>query len=129
MKYLLDVNVLVAHLVAVHTHHARTRAWVLTLARADTLLLSPWVEIGFLRVGLQARLIPDLATGQRLLRGVAAGAARIEAIADGSRAAALPLWADTPARLGDGHLAALAAAHGCRLATFDRDIPGACQIP
>ncbi len=129
MKYLLDVNVVVAHLVAVHTHHSRARAWVLSLRRDDSILLTPWVEIAFLRVGLHAHLLPDLASGQRLLRGLAAGAARVESVADASRASALPSWADTPARLGDGHLAALATAHHARLATFDQGIPGAYLIP
>ena len=128
MKHLLDVNVVVSLLLAVHPHHDRARSWLLSL-RGDTLLLTPWVEIGFLRVGLHTRLLPDLATGQKLLQGFPTAAARLVRIADNSRAAALPSWVLTAAHLGDGHLSALAATQGARLTTFDQGIPEAYLIP
>jgi len=129
VKYLLDVNALLAHLLEEHVHHARARRWILGLTDADSVLLTPWTEIGFLRVGLQTRFLPDLETGHQLLGGVAAGKAAIGFIPDNCRSIDLPVWAATPSRLGDGHLAVLAARHGAALATFDQGIPGAFLIP
>ena len=129
MKVLLDVNVLVALLLAVHSHHKRARAWMLRLGRGDTVLLTPWVELAFLRVGLQSRLLPDLATGQLLLAGFRPGAARLDFLADDARADSLPDWVGSAAAIGDGHLSSLASAHGATLVTFDQDIPGALVIP
>lgn len=129
MKYLLDVNAVVAHLLAVHVHHARARTWCLGLARTDLILLTPVVELGFLRVGLHTRLLPDIGTGQKLLRGFAAGAAAVDWLPDTVRASTLPKWARTAAQVTDGHLLALAEAAGAQLATFDRGIPGAFRIP
>jgi predicted nucleic acid-binding protein len=40
----------------------------------------------------------------------------------------LPAYVKTPAQLTDGHLIALAAAHGAKLATLDSKIPGAERI-
>lgn len=129
MKYLLDVNALVALLVAAHVHHQRVRAWIAGLGEEDAVLLTPWTEVAFLRVGLAAQLLPDVATGRKLIKGISAGTAVVEFIADTSRARDLPAWASTPAKLGDGHLFALAESQGARLATFDQGIPGAVLIP
>ncbi|MEY2879469.1 MAG: hypothetical protein RLZZ15_1849, partial [Verrucomicrobiota bacterium] len=41
----------------------------------------------------------------------------------------LPAWVQTPAQTTDGHLLALAARHGAKLATLDTGIPGALLIP
>ena len=40
----------------------------------------------------------------------------------------LPAWVQTPAQTTDGHLLALAAKHGAKLATLDTGIPGALLI-
>lgn len=129
MKYLLDVNALLAYLIEAHVHHTRARRWVLGLTAKDTILIAPWVEIGCLRVGLQTRHLESREMGLELLAGMAAGKAVVVFIPDDSRAADLPGWATSPARLSDGHLFALAARHGAALATFDQGIPGAGLIP
>jgi predicted nucleic acid-binding protein len=110
-------------------HHVRARRWMCALTAQDTLLLTPWTEMGFMRVGLQARLLPDIATGRKLLAGLAGGKAKVGFCPDGSRADDLPAWATTPALIGDGHLTALAAANRARLATLDEGIADARLIP
>ncbi|MDD2762747.1 MAG: PIN domain-containing protein [Opitutaceae bacterium] len=128
MKYLLDVNVVVALLIAAHEHHESAETWAGTLQRDDQVLLCPWSEIGFVRVALAAGYVPDAATARRVLAAFQAAKAEVGFIADDRRAAHLPAWVKTPGQTGDGHLASLAAAGGAKLATFDRDIPGAEKI-
>jgi hypothetical protein len=41
----------------------------------------------------------------------------------------LPSWVRVPRQTTEGHLAALAKAHGAMLATLDGKIPGAFLIP
>lgn len=129
MKYLVDVNLLLALLTRGHVHHARARRWLRSLAASDSLVLSPLGEIGFIRVGLQSRHVPDVATGRKLLAGFSGGTPRVDFLADDSPAAALPSWVSTPGEITDGHLSALASSHRARLATFDQGIPGAFLIP
>lgn len=50
-------------------------------------------------------------------------------VSDSLGAAGLPAWANTAAKTTDGHLLALAQAHGAQLATLDRGTPGALLIP
>jgi len=50
-------------------------------------------------------------------------------LADALGAERLPKWVKTGSQTTDGHLVALAAAHGSILATLDRGIPGAFVIP
>lgn len=47
---------------------------------------------------------------------------------DGSGVDALPKWVKTARQTTDGHLVALAEAHGAKLATFDRGMPGTLLI-
>jgi predicted nucleic acid-binding protein len=49
-------------------------------------------------------------------------------LADDRDASQLPSWVKSPRQITDGHLVALAAAHGAKLATLDEGIPGAYLI-
>lgn len=129
MKYLLDVNVLLALLATGHTHHQRASAWAASLAKADSFLLTPLVELGFLRVGLNTKHVPDLASGQQMLSAFASGQRKVALVSDNSPARDLPAWVATPAGIMDGHLLALATRHRAQLATMDAGIPGAVLIP
>ncbi len=129
MNYLLDVNVVVALLGETHDLHDRAERWVATLTAADDLLLCPWVEVGYIRVTLATRRDLALADAQRLLAAMRCGHARLRAIADNSRAAALPAWVKHHGHVGDGHLLALAADQGAKLATLDTGIPGSFLLP
>lgn len=46
MKYLLDVNLLLACLVRTHPHHGKALAWV----AGKSIVLCPIIELGFLRI-------------------------------------------------------------------------------
>ena len=129
MKYLLDVNVLVALLIEAHEHHEAAESWAAALGRGDQVLLCPWSEIGFVRVALAAGYVPDIALARQALVEFRAGKAEVGFVVDDRRAADLPEWVGTPAQTSDGHLASLAVACGAKLATFDGRLTGAYAIP
>ena len=82
------------------------------------------VEIGFLRVSVQARLQPNIATARRALADLKASA-HMTLLPDDIGAASLPAYVTRPAEITDGHLLALAKRHDAKLATLDAGIPGA----
>ena len=47
MKYLLDVNVLLAAIWTNHSRHSETFSWL----KEKSLVVSPLSELGFLRIG------------------------------------------------------------------------------
>jgi len=112
MKYLLDVNVLLAGLWKDHPRHAETAAWI----QGKDLVLCPLAELGFLRISTNKKAInAPMKAARELLSRFAA-----ERIADD-----LPALDSKPNRsedVTDHYLADLAARHGCRLATFDESI-------
>jgi hypothetical protein len=82
------------------------------------------------RIASQARLSPDHAAARALLEAVRTNRRRpFVRLADDLGADSLPAWVRTPAQTTDGHLLALAEAHGARLATLDEGIPDAVVIP
>jgi uncharacterized protein len=130
MKYLLDVNALVALGIFHHGFHIRVNAWVTSQESADWLTCSI-TELGFARVVAQApdygfsvqqarTLLLSLKTNSRL---------RLKLLADSNDISLLPAWVKTPKQTTDGHLVQLASANGAVLATFDEGIPGAFLIP
>lgn len=128
MTYLLDVNALIALGISHHADHARVARWVRGL-RGDKLASCPMTEIGFVRITCGgAGLVSDAAVARQLLARLKT-AAHIELLADGNGAADLPAWVVRPAQVTDGHLLALAAKYGARLATLDTGIRGAVLIP
>ena len=133
MKYLLDVNVLVAWGWSDHVAHERTVRWIAATASqaAATLLTSAIPQLGFVRVSVQR-------TGGRVTVTEAAGTLAGMLSALGPRHAFLPddrpaddfpAWCREASRTTDAHLLRLAAAHGARLATLDTGIPGAFLVP
>lgn len=128
MTYLLDVNALIALGVTYHADHARVARWVRRLGN-DQLASCSITEIGFVRITCGgAGLVQDAAVGRQLLHRLKV-AAGIALLADANGAADLPAWVLRPAQVTDGHLLALAAKHGARLATLDTGIRGAILIP
>jgi uncharacterized protein len=133
MKYLLDVNALVALGVEKHLFHERVALWVGTLAEKGIpeLATCSITELGFVRVLSQARqygfTFPDARA--LLLRLRAATDLNFALIPDNHDLSYLPNWVGHPAQLTDGHLAELAKTNGAVLATLDRKIPGAYLIP
>ena len=126
MTYLLDVNALLALGIVDHEFHLRISSWLLRQA-ASTFATCAITELGFVRLASQ---IPaygfSVAQAKSVLRGLKEGpSAQFTFLADDQDASKLPSWVKGTKQVTDGHLAALAAAHGARLATLDERIPGA----
>ena len=126
MKYLLDVNTLVACRHTGHPHHAAFHQWAVK-AGFSNLRTCVHAELGFLRVSMHAlqmtRAQADAALAEiRLWIG--------GYISDCPQPR-LAAWAGTAAKTTDAYLCQLAAANGMMLATFDSGIkdPAAYLIP
>jgi len=133
VKYLLDVNVLVAWGWSDHVDHERTVAWIAAtcLEGRAVLLTSAIPQLGFVRVSVQRTR--GRVTVQGAGRTLAGMLSRLGAhhvfLPDDRPAAEFPAWCGSPSRTTDAHLVALAQAHGARLATLDTGIPGAFVLP
>ena len=132
MRFLLDVNALVALGVVEHQFHSRTTAWVRTLRLQpeSALLTCSITELGFVRVLSGAKSYGfTVATAVALLRRVKTEDERLfEFITDDRGASGLPSWVAHPKQVTDGHLMRLAAVKNAALATLDTRIPGAFVI-
>ena len=133
MRYLADVNVLVAWAWQGHSSHDRVENWIESLQKqsGSVLLTCAITELGFLRVSLQ---IPgysiDIVTAQTALSSMKrAHGVTHEFIADDISGSELPIWSKSPRQITDGHLIQVAAAAEAQLASLDRGIPGTFLIP
>lgn len=133
MKYLLDVNALVAFGFFDHVFHEQLARWVRSLAvrGGEELATCAITELGFVRILPQ---VPQYGltldeTRDLLGRVKNEGNVRFSFLTDDQNASHLPRWVKMPKQVTDGHLVQLARAHGAMLATLDRNIPGAFLIP
>src|SRR6516162_6607111 len=133
MKYLLDVNSLLALAVLNHEFHSRVAAWVDRLAAKGILELATCsiTELGFVRVLGQAEQYGSSVTQARELLLELKNTKRVHwaFIPDHHDIRHLPKWVRSPRQTTDGHLVELAKANEAVLATLDRRIPGAFVIP
>jgi uncharacterized protein len=133
VKYLLDVNTLLALAVSEHEFHTRVASWVAKLSAKGTpeFATCSITELGFVRVLGQAQHYGSSVAQARelLLRLKNSDRVRWSFIADDRDVAHLPKWVRSPKQTTDGHLTGLAKAHGSVLATLDRRIPGAYIVP
>lgn len=133
MRYLLDVNTLLALVVLEHEFHARVASWVKRLGASGVpeLATCSITELGFVRVLGQAQQYgSSIAQARELLLKVKnSDGIRWIFISDDRDISHLPRWVRTPKQTTDGHLAELARANEAVLATLDRRIPGAFVIP
>ncbi|HJZ62774.1 MAG TPA: PIN domain-containing protein [Candidatus Acidoferrum sp.] len=133
MRYLLDVNTLLALVVLDHEFHARVAIWVERLGAGGVpeLATCSITELGFVRVLGQAQQYGSSIAQARelLLRVKNSKGMRWIFIPDDRDISRLPRWVRTPKQTTDGHLAELARANQAILATLDRRIPGAFFIP
>jgi predicted nucleic acid-binding protein len=133
MKYLLDVNALLALAVWEHEFHARVSKWVERLAASDVpeLATCSITELGFVRVLGQAQQYGSSVAQARelLLKVKNSDEIRWIFIQDNRDISHLPKWVRTPKQTTDGHLAEIAKANDAVLATLDRRIPGGFVIP
>lgn len=132
MRYLLDVNTLVALGHTRHVHHERAQLWQggRLSPVADVLGTCAITELGFVRVSVQSGLQADVAMARLALAKLkATGPVGLELWGDGIGADRLPAYVRKPAELTDGHLLELARVHGASLVTLDVSIPGALLLP
>jgi toxin-antitoxin system PIN domain toxin len=116
MKYLLDVNVLLAAIWVNHPDHPKTDRWI----KNRSLVTCPLSELGFLRVSTNPKALrADMKTARNLLEGFLLDK-NVEFIA-----ADLPSLKSQPKgseQVTDFYLAELAAHKGMALATLDTGI-------
>lgn len=124
MKYLLDVNVLVAALWSGHVHHDQVHRWLDGLAENDIVLTCGLTEAGFLRVINAAHGVP-VAEARSVLQSFKLRGSLGYLLELPSPAEVLPAWARSHKQVMDAYLAGLAANAGAKLGTLDRGIPGA----
>jgi len=133
MRYLLDVNALVAFALVEHTLHVSVAAWARSLGSPGSFEFATCsiTELGFVRILAQSPEYALAVPGARELleRVKASPVFRFFFIADDHDISKLPAWVKTPAQTTDGHLLQLARAHGAILTTLDRRIPAAFIIP
>jgi predicted nucleic acid-binding protein len=115
-RHLLDVNVLLAAIWANHPRHPKAFAWL----SGKSVLLCPLAELGFLRVSTNRKAINAPMDKARRLLDQFAKDRKADRISDDLAALdSHPLGLDY---LTDHYLADLAAKHGARLATLDKNI-------
>jgi len=133
MRFLLDVNTLLALVVLEHEFHARVARWVERLGASGVSQLATCsiTELGFVRVLGQAQQYGSSVAQARelLLKVKNSEGIRWIFIPDDRDISHLPRWVRTPKQTTDGHLAELARANQAVLATLDRRIPGGFVIP
>jgi toxin-antitoxin system PIN domain toxin len=130
MKYLLDVNALVALGVKNHEFHDRVAQWLYT-EQFPAVATCSITELGFVRVLSQASLYGiSLADARTLLmRLKSSKVLQFSFLADNQDISRLPGWVKTAKQTTDGHLAQLARRNDAVLATLDSRIPGAYLVP
>lgn len=130
MKYLLDVNVLLALAHQAHADHQKVGEWfqsVLPVAKEfNTCSIT---ELGFVRVSVQAGLASNIFFAQETLVGLKnSGRIPFVLIGDSIGGTEFPKYVKTHSQLTDGHLMELARTVGGRLVTLDKGIPGALLV-
>jgi predicted nucleic acid-binding protein len=133
VKYLLDVNTLVACGWEDHAEHSRVASWVRQQrSKPDSLLLTSAIpQLGFVRVSVQ-RAAGQVTVGEaaEILAGMLAALGdRHEFVPDNQMARDFPAWCRTAAQTTDAHLGKLAQSLGAKLVTCDQGIPGTLLIP
>jgi predicted nucleic acid-binding protein len=133
VKYLLDVNVLLAMHYDQHIHFARAKYWLEDLVDnepAAQFATCSITELGFVRIAGRTGIgLAESVTEARQDLQILREEWPITFLNDSLGADSLPPWVKRPAHVTDGHLVALAGVHGIRLVTLDSGIPGAMVIP
>ena len=131
MRYLLDVNTLVALGHTLHVHHARAEKWFKSvLPTAEVLATCAITELGFVRVSVQSGLQPNVnAATLALAKLKASSPVATQLWPDDLGVDQMPKYVKRPADLTDGHLLELARVNDAQLVTLDGKIPEALLIP
>ena len=130
MKYLLDVNVLIALAHQDHADHRKVSLWFRSVASgAAEFNTCAITELGFARVSVQAGLENTVESARKTLTDLqASSAVPFRLLADSLGIRDLPKFVKSPAQLTDGHLLEVARSVGARLVTLDKGIPGALLV-
>lgn len=117
MKYLLDVNTLLALIWENHDHHARVVSW---LEKAGAVAVCPLTEIGFVRISTQPRFGASVEQARKMLADWKAftHAGFVPCDVDILKTVAPRSGKNTT----DFYLGGLAEAHGLKLATLENDL-------
>ena len=116
MKYLLDVNLLIAAIWQTHVSHSQADSWV----RGKRLVTCAITELGFLRISTHPKALnSDMAGARRLLESFLVTNKVEFCPSDLSALKSRPTKSD---RVTDAYLADLAASKGMKLATLDQNI-------
>ncbi len=133
MKYLLDVNLLVAWGWADHAEHGRAASWIARTRRmrGAVLFTSPIPQLGFVRVSVQrtAGQVSPTEAGDTLAGMLGTLGSTHRFLPDDQAAAAWPEWCRGAGHTTDAHLVRLADSHQATLATLNIGIPGAFVVP
>jgi uncharacterized protein len=116
MKYLLDVNALIAAIWTDHVHHAITDAWI----NGKSLVTCPLSELGFLRISTHPKAFAATMEDARKLLQNFLSKHNVEFV--GADLPALDSKASRSEAITDGYLAELAGRKSLKLATLDRRI-------
>jgi predicted nucleic acid-binding protein len=130
MRYLLDVNTLIALGHTGHALHGKAARWYASVTSSTRGFHTCSItELGFVRVSVQTGLQLDIEAAKQALDALkASSAVRFELIADDVGAAQLPAFVKSPQAITDGHLLELAKRNSMQLVTLDRNIPKATYI-
>jgi predicted nucleic acid-binding protein len=130
VKYLFDINALLALAHQNHADHQKAGLWFQSVAPVAVKFFTCSItELGFVRVSVQAGLEPDVGSAQRTLAAFKQSSSpTFELCTDAIGVAVMPKHVKSPAQLTDGHLLELANSVGARLVTLDRGIPGTLVI-
>ena len=131
MNWLLDVNALIALAHQGHAEHSRLIRWYGSLIGSRAGLATCSItEIGFIRVSIQAGLEQNVPDASETLCGLKESSQiPFDFIPDELGGDRLPSYVLSAKQVTDGHLLELAKQHSMRLASLDKGIPGAFQIP
>ena len=130
MRYLLDVNVLLALAHTGHTLHPKAISWYVSVAKSATGFHTCSItELGFVRISVMTGLQTDIEAAKQALDALKSSSKiRFELIADDIGVSQLPGFVKKPQSLTDGHLFELAKKNSLRLVTLDRGIPSSVFI-
>lgn len=119
MRYLLDVNAVLAALLPAHADRARFVAWASRHRPADFTACA-LTELGFVRVAVAAYGYSVTDARAMLRQHQRDGVGYLATLP--RPAEVMPGWVNSHRQTTDGYLCAVAAAHGLKLATFDTEI-------
>lgn len=126
-KYLLDVNVLVAHAILEHEHHTAVCEWLNDAAASGSTFYScPIIELGLVRNAMRIGSIP-IEQAKELLKNERENLG-LNFISDTVSTSKLPDWVQGYRQTTDAYLCILAKEHGLTLLTIDKGIPDAAHI-